>query len=63
MDDVKKLIKVEKEIVKIATEMGLEWLPQEFDIISAEKMFEIMAYDFPTNYSHWSFGRDYEMEN
>lgn len=62
MDDVKKLIKVEKEIVKIAEKMGLEWLPQEFDIISAEKMFEIMAYNFPTNYSHWSFGRDYEME-
>ncbi len=62
MDDVKKLIKVEKEIVKIAEEMGLEWLPQEFDIISAEKMFEIMAYNFPTNYSHWSHGRDYEKQ-
>lgn len=62
MDDVKKLIKAEKQIVKIATELGLTWLPQEFDIISSEKMFEMMAYNFPINYSHWSFGRNYEME-
>ena len=37
-------------------------MPQEFDVVPAEKMLEIMAYRLPVNYSHWSFGRDYEIE-
>ncbi len=51
------------EIIKETAEsFGLDFFPQEFDTIPAQKMLEIMAYRFPVNFSHWSFGRDYEME-
>jgi stage V sporulation protein R len=46
----------------VASEMGLDFLPQEFDVVSEQKMLEIMAYQLPVNFSHWSFGRDYEIE-
>jgi stage V sporulation protein R len=49
-------------IRQTAEEMGLELLPQEFDVVPARKMLEIMAYHLPVNFSHWSFGRDYEIE-
>ncbi len=37
-------------------------MQQEFDVVPAQKMLEILAYRLPVNYSHWSFGRDYEIE-
>jgi stage V sporulation protein R len=37
-------------------------MPQEFDVVPDQKMLEIMAYRLPVNFSHWSFGRDYESE-
>jgi stage V sporulation protein R len=49
-------------IRQTAEEMGLELLPQEFDVVPAGKMLEIMAYHLPVNFSHWSFGRDFEIE-
>ncbi len=60
--DIRKLNEADSLIREIGAEFGLEFLPQEFDIIPAQKMLEIMAYRLPVNYSHWSFGRDYEME-
>jgi len=58
--DLKKLEKLNKMIKKIAKKFCLDFFPQEFDIIPAQKMLEIMAYGFSVNFSHWSFGRDYE---
>ena len=49
-------------IQEIAADLGLTFFPQEFDVIPAQKMLEIMAYRLPVNFSHWSFGRDYESE-
>ncbi|MGA1869303.1 MAG: SpoVR family protein [bacterium] len=60
--DIKRLEKVNNIIVKTANDFGLDFFPQEFDIIPSQKMLEIMAYHLPVNYSHWSFGRDYEIE-
>jgi stage V sporulation protein R len=51
-----------EKIQEIAREFGLDFFPQEFDVIPAQKMHEIMAYRFPVNFSHWAFGRDYERE-
>ena len=56
--ELKRLIQLDKKIQKIAKEFGLNFFPQEFDVVSAEKMLEILAYHFPVNFSHWSFGRD-----
>jgi stage V sporulation protein R len=50
----------DRKIQEVAEDFGLDFFPQEFDIVPAQKMLEIMAYRFPVNFSHWSFGRDYE---
>lgn len=60
--DLKRLSEFDEIIQRMAKEFGLDFFPQEFDIIPAQKMLEIMAYHFPINFSNWSFGRDYEME-
>ncbi len=60
--DLKKLNEADKLIREIAAEFGLDFMPQEFDVVPAQKMLEILAYRLPVNYSHWSFGRDYEIE-
>jgi stage V sporulation protein R len=61
-EDIERLIALDIRIQEIATEFGLSHFQQEFDIIPAQKMLEILSYRFPINFSHWSFGRDYEME-
>jgi len=61
-EQIKKLEKFDKLIQKIAKDFGLDFFETEFNIISNEKMLEIMAYHLPGNYGHWSFGRDYEIE-
>jgi stage V sporulation protein R len=60
--DIKKLNEADRLIREVAAEFGLSFFPQEFDIVPAQKMLEIMAYRLPANYSHWSFGRDFEIE-
>ncbi len=60
--DLKKLNVADRLIREIGAEFGLDFMEQEFDVIPARKMLEILAYRLPVNYSHWSFGRDYEIE-
>jgi len=60
--ELKRLIEFDERIQEIAGEFGLDFFPQEFDVVSSQKMLEILAYHFPVNFSHWSFGRDYEKE-
>lgn len=60
--DLVRLTQVDQLIQEIAAEFGLDCMPQEFDLVPAQKMLEIMAYRLPVNFSHWSFGRDYETE-
>jgi stage V sporulation protein R len=57
-----RLNKADELIKEIAGDFGLDFLPQEFDVVPDRKMLEIMAYRLPVNFSHWSFGRDYEAE-
>jgi len=61
--ELMRLAKLEERIMQIAVEeMGLVTCPIEFDIIPAQKMLEVMAYNIPTNLSNWKFGRDYEKQ-
>jgi stage V sporulation protein R len=60
LDELKRLKELEKRIYEIARENGLEFRDIEFDVVPAEKMFEIMAYNMPGQISSWKFGRDYE---
>lgn len=58
--DLERLIDIEKRIKEIAIESGLLTTDIIFEIVPAQRVLEGMAYMFPTNFSHWSFGRDYE---
>jgi len=60
--DLERLNEADRLIQEIGADLGLDCLPQEFDVVPAQKMLEIMAYRLPVNFSHWSFGRDYEIE-
>ncbi len=60
--ELKRLSQFDEKVRGIAQQFGLDPFPQEFDVIPAQKMLEILAYRFPVNFSHWSFGRDYERE-
>ncbi|NBC26198.1 MAG: hypothetical protein GVY08_05020 [Bacteroidetes bacterium] len=57
-----RLNKIEPEIKRIAEEMGLTVTDVDFEVVSSRKMIESMAYRFTTNFSHWSFGRDYDKQ-
>lgn len=58
--DLERLIQMENRIKEIAVEWGLLTTDTIFEIVPAQKVLEGMAYMFPTNFSHWSFGRDFE---
>jgi stage V sporulation protein R len=60
--ELKRLAELDEAIQGIARDFGLDFFLQEFDLIPAQKMLEILAYRLPVNFSHWSFGRDYEKE-
>ena len=58
--DLDRIINIEKRINELAKEFGLMTTDTLFEIVPAQRVLEGMAYMFPTNFSHWSFGRDYE---
>lgn len=59
--ELKRLKEIKAHIERIAKEFGLTFYEQKFDIISSDRMIEMMAYGLPVNFSHWSCGRDYEI--
>lgn len=49
------------KIEKLAKEMGLDFYPQEFEIINYNDMIAYEVYvGMPSRYPHWSFGKAYE---
>ena len=60
--ELDRLIAIEKRIEEIAKEEGLLTTDIDFQIVPAQRMLEGMAYHWPNNFSHWSFGRDYEKQ-
>ncbi|MCY6960315.1 SpoVR family protein [Clostridium brassicae] len=58
---VKDLEKWNEKIEVIANEVGLDYYPQEFEIISYNDMLAYEVYvGMPSRYPHWSFGKAYE---
>jgi len=50
-----------EKIERLAEEKGLDFYPQEFEIISYEDMLGYESYlGMPSHYPHWSFGKTYE---
>ena len=58
--EFERLINIERRIREIAEEEGLLTTEIDFEVVPAQRMLEGMAYKWPNNFSHWSFGRDYE---
>ncbi len=58
--ELERLQQIEQRVRVIAEECGLLTTDIAFEIVPAQRMLEGMAYGFPTNFSHWSFGRDYD---
>ena len=59
-DELERLKTIEKRIKEIVENFGLLTTDIVFEIVPVQRMLEGMAYEFPINFSHWSFGRDYE---
>ena len=58
---VKELEEWNEKIEKIAHDEGLNYYPQEFEIISHDDMIGYEAYiGMPSHYPHWSFGKAFE---
>ena len=58
--ELNRLHDLEVRIKEIAGDMGLLTTEVMFEVVTAQRVLEGMSYHFPTNFSHWSFGRDYE---
>ncbi|MEK7596307.1 MAG: SpoVR family protein [Patescibacteria group bacterium] len=58
--EIRRLEIIEKRVRELAEEFGLLTTDILFEIVPSQRMLEGMAYGFPANFSHWSFGRDYE---
>ncbi len=60
-EDLQRLMKIEEQINRIAKEeLGLSYPDIEYDVVNDKKLLELMAYIIPTNFSHWTYGRDYD---
>ena len=58
---VKDLENWDEKIEKIVNKVGLDFYPQEFEIIGYKDMLGYEAYlGMPSRYPHWSFGKSYE---
>lgn len=58
--DLDRLLRIEVRIREIAESMGLLTTDIMFEVVPTQRVLEGMSYRFPANFSHWSFGRDYE---
>ena len=58
---IDELEKWNEIIEQKATELGLNYYPQEFEIIGFKEMLGYEAYvGMPSKYPHWSYGKSYE---
>ncbi|MEX0877680.1 MAG: SpoVR family protein [Candidatus Spechtbacterales bacterium] len=61
-EEIERLKTIEKRVHEIAQENGLITTEIIFELVPPKRMIEAMAYGFPTNFSHWSRGRDFERQ-
>ena len=59
--NLKDLEKWNEKIEAKAKELGLDYYPQEFEIVGFNEMLGYEAYvGMPSKYPHWSYGKAYE---
>ena len=55
------LLHWDDKICRVASDLGLDWHPIDYEIIDYQEMLGAMAYTgLPTHYRHWSYGKEYE---
>lgn len=58
---ISDLEKWNDKIEKVVQDVGLDYYPQEYEIIGYNEMLGYEAYvGMPSRYPHWSFGKSYE---
>ncbi|GIM29419.1 stage V sporulation protein R [Clostridium polyendosporum] len=58
---VRELEKWNDRIEEVVNSVGLDYYPQEFEVIGYNEMLGYEAYvGMPSRYPHWSFGKSYE---
>lgn len=55
-----ELTKRLKKIEAIATELGLDYFPINFEICPPEVVYTVGAYGIPIRFHHWSFGKNFQ---
>lgn len=58
--ELERLEIIENRIREIAVGEGLAVKDIIFEIVPVERIMEVSAYGLPENFSHWTFGRDFE---
>lgn len=52
-----------KRIEDVACSLGVDFYPQEFEVVDYQTMLGLLAYHgIPSYYPHWSFGKAYERQ-
>lgn len=57
---LERLKKIEHRIGEIARAEGLSVTDIDFEIVPPQKILEGASYDFPINFSHWYYGKNYD---
>ena len=58
--ELDRLRQLDVRIKEIVEEEGLLTTDILFEIVPSQRVLEGMSYMFPVNFSHWTFGRDYD---
>lgn len=61
-EEIRRLELIDKRINEIFIGYGLKTTGINFEIVTAERMIEALAYRLPSNFSHWKFGSDFEKQ-
>jgi stage V sporulation protein R len=59
-EEIRRLELIDKRVNEIFLSNGLSTTKINFEIVTAERMIEALAYRLPANFSHWSFASSYE---
>ena len=51
-----------EEVTQLAKELGLDFFPVVYEVISQSVMDNICSYGLPIRFNHWSFGRTYDQQ-
>lgn len=60
--DLHRLRTAMDHLVEVATTLGLRPPSVQFEIVSAETLYEVAAYHFPQRFTHWTHGAAYHRQ-